>query len=160
MQFVHNGVIMGKHQHIYLQVDERAELEKMCRTGIESARVIGRAKALLLLDRSQGEKRTISQVAEASMLSKGTISNRKRRYLAESLPGALYDKPRPGAKRKIDGEVEAHLIAVACSEPPEGCERWTLRLLADRLVALEVVDSISHVAVGNALKKTNSSLGE
>ncbi|KKM61316.1 hypothetical protein LCGC14_1532900, partial [marine sediment metagenome] len=103
---------------------------------------------------------TISQVAEATMLSKGTISNRKRRYLAESLPGALYDKPRPGAKRKIDGEVEAHLIAVACSEPPEGCERWTLRLLADRLVALEVVDSISHVAVGNALKKTNSSLGE
>jgi hypothetical protein len=72
----------------------------------------------------------------------------------------LYEKPRPGAKPKIDGEVEAHLVALACSAPPEGYDRWTLRLLADRLVSLEIIDSISHVAVGEVLKKMNLSLGE
>jgi transposase len=111
------------------------------------------------LDRSQGQKRTIKEVVEAAMVSQGTVSNIKKRYFAGGLPGALYEKPRPGAKPKLDGEVEAHLIALVCSEPPEGHDRWTLRLLADRLVSLELVDSISHVAVGDKLKKTNLSLG-
>jgi hypothetical protein len=75
------------------------------------------------------------------------------------LERALYDLPRPGAKPKIDGEVEAHLIALTCSDAPEGYDHWTLRLLADRLVAMEVVESISHVAVGDALKKMNLSPG-
>jgi transposase len=94
------------------------------------------------------------------MVSQGTVSNLKKRYFAGGLEGALFEKPRPGAKPKIDGEVEAHLIALACSDPPEGYDRWTLRLLADRLVQLEVIDSISHVAVGDALKKTNLNLGK
>lgn len=94
------------------------------------------------------------------MVSQGTIYNIKKRYFAEGLPDALYDKPHPGAKPKIDGKVEAHLIATVCSDPPAGYERWTLRLLADRLVSLELVDDISHVAVGNALKKMNLSLGK
>jgi hypothetical protein len=88
------------------------------------------------------------------------VSNVKRRYFVDGLPDALYDKPRPGAKPKVDGEVEAHLIALACSDPPEGYTRWTLRLLADQLVALEVVESISHVTVGEVLKKTKSSRGK
>jgi hypothetical protein len=83
----------------------------------------------------------------------------KKRYFTGGVNGALFEKPRPGAKPKIDGEVEAHLIALTCSDPPEGYERWTLRLLADRLVTMEVIDSISHVAVGDALKKMNLSLG-
>ena len=93
------------------------------------------------------------------MVSQGTVCNIKKRYFAGGLDGALFDKPRPGAKPKIDGEVEAHLIALSCSDPPEGYARWTLRLLADKLVRMEVIDSISHVAVGDALKKTNLSLG-
>jgi putative transposase len=151
---------MGKHRHIHLNEDERTELEQLIRSGTHSARVIGRARTLLLLDRSQGKDRTIQEVVEAAMVSQGTVSNLKERYFEGGLNNALYDKPRPGATPKITGEVEAHLIALACSDPPEGRERWTLRLLASELVALELVDSISHVAVGEALKKTNLSLGE
>lgn len=151
---------MSTHQHIYLKQDERTELEQLIKSGVLSARVIARARALLLLDRSQGEARTIQQVIEAAMVSQGTIYNLKERYFSEGLDRALYEKPRPGAKPKIDGEVEAHLIALTCSDPPEGYDRWTLRLLADRLVSLEVIDAISHVAVGEALKKMNLSPGK
>lgn len=150
---------MAKQRHVHLDANERKELEELIGSGTQQARVIGRARTLLLLDRSQGQKRTIAEVMEAAMVSQGTVHNIKRRYFAEGLQGALYDKPRPGAKPKIDGEVEAHLIALACSDPPEGRERWTLRLLANRLVELELLDSISHVAVSKVLKKTNSSLG-
>jgi transposase len=151
---------MGKQQHIYLKEDERQELEHLIRSGTHSARVMARARTLLLLDRSQGKRRTIQEVVEAAMISQGTVSNLKKRYFAEGLDGALYEKPRPGAAPKITGEVEAHLVALACSDPPEGYDRWTLRLLADRLVTLELVDSISHVAVGTALKKTHLSHGK
>jgi len=147
-------------KHIYLKDKERVELEQLIRSGTNSARVIGRARTLLLLDRSQGENRAIQEVAKAAMASRRTVLNIKRRYFEGGTKGALYDKPRPGAKRKIDGEVEARLIALACSDPPQGRERWTLRLLADELVALEVVESISHVTVREVLKKTNSSLGK
>lgn len=146
-------------KHIYLKDKERVELEQLTKSGINSARVIGRARTLQLLDRSQGQRRTVQEVAEAAMVSQGTVSNLKKRYFEGGITGALHDKPRPGAKRKVDGEVEAHLIALACSDPPEGYSRWTLRLLADELVALEVVESVSHVTVGEVLKKTNSSLG-
>ena len=147
-------------KHLYLNDSERAELEQLIRAGVNSARVIGRARTLLLLDRSQGRKRTFQEVSEAAMVSPGTVSNLKRRYFEGGITGALYDKPRPGAKPKVDGEVEARLIALTCSEPPEGYERWTLRLLANELIALEVVEYISHVTVREVLKKTNSSLGK
>jgi transposase len=149
-------------KHIYLKDEERVELEQLIKSGINSARVIAHARVLLLLDRSQGKKRTIQAVAEAAMVSPGTVSNLKKRYFSGGIADALYDKPRPGAKPKVDGEVEAHLIALACSDPPEGYARWTLRLLADRLVQLEAVDLdyISHVTVGEVLKKTNLSLGK
>lgn len=151
---------MGKQRHIYLSENERTELEQLIKSGHHSARVLARARTLLLLDRSQGKKRTIQEVVEAAMVSQGTVSNTKKRYFTGGVDEALYEKPRPGAKPKIDGEVEAHLIALACSDPPEGYARWTLRLLADRLVQMEVLDSISHVAVGDALKKMNLSLGK
>jgi transposase len=150
---------ISKVQHIHLRENERTELEQLIKSGTKSARVIARARTLLLLDRSQGKKRTIQEVVEAAMVSQGTVSNTKKRYIAGGLKEALYEKPRPGAKPKITGEVEAHLIALVCSDPPEDHDRWTFRLLADELVALDLVDSISHVAVGEALKKTNLSLG-
>jgi len=151
---------MSKQQHVYLKENERIALEQLIKSGMHSARVIARARTLLLLDRSQGQKRTIQEVVEAAMVSQGTVSNTKKRYFAGGLDEALYEQPRPGAKPKITGEVEAHLITLVCSEPPQDHERWTLRLLADELVALDLVDSISHVAVGEALKKMNLSLGE
>jgi len=144
---------MTTHQHIYLTETERKELEQLIKSGTHSARVIGRARTLLLLDRSQDVARTIKEVVEASMLSQGTIYNLKKRYFSGGLPNALYEKPRTGARLKIDGKVEAHLVALACSDPPEGYDRWTLRLLADKLVSLQIVESISHVAVGDRLKK-------
>lgn len=150
---------MKKQQHVYLKENERTELEQLIKSGTQSARMIARARTLLLLDRSQGQKRTIQAVVEAAMVSQGTVSNIKKRYFAGGLDEALSEKPRPGARPKITGEVEAHLVAMVCSEPPEEYDRWTLRLLADRLVVLELVESISHVAVGEALKKMNLSLG-
>jgi len=94
------------------------------------------------------------------MVSVGAVNAIKRRFFSGGLETALYDRPRSGRPvTKMTGDVEAHLIALTCSDPPEGQDRWTLRLLADRLVALELVESISHVAVGKTLKKTNSSLG-
>ena len=149
-----------KRRHIYLDASERAELEQLVRSEGHSARVIRRARTLLLLDRSQGKKRTIPGVAEAAKVSVGTVSNRKKHYFAGGVDGALYDRPRPAAKRKIDGKVEAHLIALARSGPPDGRSRWTLRLLADALVSSEAVDSISHVTVDTALKRANLGLGK
>lgn len=147
-------------KHITLTTEERAELSQLIKSGKHTARVLGRARILLLLDRSQGEKRKLQDIAETMLVSIGTVSNVKRRYLEGGLEQGLYDRPRPGAIPKIDGEVEAHLIAIVCSDPPEGRERWTLRLLADKLVELELVETISHVAVGEALKKMNSSPGK
>mgnify|MGYP003962599561 FL=1 len=147
-------------KHITLPEEERRELSQLIKSGKHPARVLGRARILLLLDRSQGEKRKLQNIADAMLTSMGTVSNVKRRYRKGGLEHGLYDRPRPGAKPKIDGEVEAHLIALVCSDPPEGQVRWTLRLLADKLVELELVESVSHVAVGDALKKTNLSLGK
>ena len=152
---------MGTHKHIHLEKEERTELEQLIKSGRNSARVIARGRTLLLLDRSQGQKRTFKEVTESAMVSQGTISNVKASYFKGGLEEALYEKPRSGRPvEKMTGEVEAHLIALACSDPPEGYDRWTLRLLADRLVTLEVVDEISHTAVGKTLKKTNLSLGK
>jgi len=145
---------MGEQRNINLEKNERQELEQMIKSGTHSARVIARARTLLLLDRSHGQKRTIREVREGAMVSQGTIYNLKQRYFAGGLPGTLYEKPRSGRPvTKMTGDVEAHLVALACSEAPEGYERWTLRLLAERLVELELVDSISHTAVAKKLKK-------
>lgn len=147
---------MSQRIKIKLEQQERQTLEYMIRKGQQSASKMRRARILLLSDQGQGT----GQVAEAVMCSPGTVTNVKKRYLSDGLDRALYDRPRPGAKPKITGDVEAHLIALTCSDPPEGYARWTLRLLADQLVELELVESISHVAVGEVLKKTNSSPGE
>lgn len=147
-------------KHLTLTEKERTELLQLIKSGQHPARVLGRARILLLLDRSQGDKRTLAQVAEAMLVSPATVSNIKRRYLNDGLDAGLYERPRPGAAPKITGEVEAHLIALTCSDPPPGQARWTLRLLADKLVELELVETISHVAVGEALKKTRSNLGK
>jgi transposase len=147
-------------KQIRLTQEERQELIQMNKSGNHSARVLGRARILLLLDHNQEERRKPQEIADAMMVSMGTVYNIRKRYLEGGLEQALYDRPRPGAVPKINGEVEAHLLAITCSEPPEEHEHWTLRLLANKLVELELVESISHVAVGEVLKKTRSNRGK
>ena len=132
----------------------------MIRTGDAPARTNTRARILLLSDQSQGQKRTDQEVADAVMCGKGTVVNVRRRLLTGGLPVALYDKGWPGAKPKLTGEVEAKLTMLACSEPPKGFARWTLRLLVNQMVELGYIDAVSHVTVREWLKKTHLSLGE
>ena len=99
------------------------------------------------------------QVAEALMVRPSTVCRVRQRFVEGGLKRALDDLPRPGQRRKLDGKQEAHLVAVACSAAPEGHTRWTLRLLADQVVKLELTDSISRETIRQVLKKTNSSRG-
>ena len=150
---------MSKHQQIELKVDERTELEQLIHAGNAPARKQTRVRILLLSDRSQGQKRTDQEVADAVMCSLSTVRNIRRRYMEGGLALALNDKGWPGAKPKLTGEIEAELTVLACSEPPPGFGRWTLRLLADQMVELGYLDAVSHVTIGEWLKKTNSNLG-
>jgi hypothetical protein len=151
---------MSKHRPIYLTDDQRTTLTTLIRTGKAPARTQTRARILLLLDHKQADPLPDDAVAKTLLCHRNTVGNVRRRFVTAGLPAALYDKPLPPrAPKKMTGEVEAHLIALACSAPPAGQQRWTLRLLADRLVELGLVDRISHVAVGERLKKTNVNHG-
>jgi transposase len=152
---------MSKHHAIYLTDDQRTTLNTLIRVGSAPARTHTRARILLLLDRHQAAPWTEEAIAKALHCHRNTVGNVRRRFVTAGLQAALSHKPLPPrAPKKLTGEVEAHLIALACSAPPEGQQRWTLRLLADRLVALGLVDRISHVAVGARLKKTNLNRGK
>lgn len=150
---------MRTKYHIHLSKENRQELETLIHSGESSARTQTRARILLLTDESQKKKKGTEEIASALMCSLPTITNIRRKFVEGGLENALYDKPRPGAIPKITGEIEAQLILLACSAPPEGRSRWTLQLLADKLVELKLVDSISDVAVMHRLKKMNLSLG-
>lgn len=150
---------MGKHRIIQLTDDQRQELEKLINSGHAPARTQSRARILLLLDRSQGKRWLDREVTAAVMCSRGRVVDVRRRFVNDGLQAALYEKPRPGQKPKITGDIEAQLVLLACSDAPEGHDHWTLRLLADRLVELTELESISHVAVGERLKKMNLSPG-
>ncbi|GIK38067.1 MAG: transposase [Chloroflexota bacterium] len=150
---------MSKHRRVTLITEDRERLEQIIHSGDEPARTQMRARILLLTDYSQGNHWTDEAIAAALLCSQKTVVNVRQRYVEEGLEAALYDKPRPGQTPKLTGEVEAKLILLACSDPPEGYARWTMRLLADKLVELEVVEEISHVAVWERLKKTNCTPG-
>jgi Homeodomain-like domain len=151
---------MRKHLTIYLTDEQRTTLNTLIRSGSAPARTHTRARILLLLDRNQATPFTDDAVAKSLRCHRNTVGNVRRRFVTAGLAAALYHKPLPPrAPKKLTGEVEAHLIALACSAPPEGQQRWTLRLLADRLVELGLVERISHVAVGARLKKTLSNRG-
>jgi len=151
---------MSKHIPVELDQDERRELEQLIHSGNAPARRQTRARILLLSDRSQGQKRTDQEVAAAVLCSPSTVLSIRHRYVKGGLSLALNDKGWPGAVPKLTGEVEAKLTMLACSEPPRGYARWTLRLLANQMVELGYIDDVSHVTVREWLKKTNSSLGK
>jgi transposase len=98
---------------------------------------------------------TDEQIVAALDTSLSTVERTRKRFVEGGLAKALHENPRPGAQRKLDGRGEAYLIALACSEPPEDQQHWTLRVLADRLVALGIVDRVSHETVRQTLKKTS-----
>lgn len=149
---------MSKHRHVVLTDEQRDHLNGLMRRGVVKARTVTRARILLLADRSQGHKNTDAEIAASLLCSASSVFDVRHRYLDKGMDAALYESFRPGAKPKITGEVEAQLVALACSDPPEGRSRWTLRLLADQLVELGLVESISHVAVGERLKKRTQTL--
>ena len=150
--------MMGKKYVVRLSEEERQSLRALVSKGKAAAYKIRHANILLKAD-ADGPGWTDQQVAEAFGCHVGTVANVRSRCVLQGLEAALGRKKqaRLSRERKLDGEGEARLIALACSEPPQGRDRWTLELLADELVRLEVVDSISPQTVRRTLKKTNSS---
>lgn len=146
---------MEKKYLVDLSLDERGQLESLTRGGKGSVRKVKRALVLLAVD--DGDKDEVA--AGKARVSVGTVERLRRRFAEEGLQAALSERPRPGKPAKLDGRQEAYVIALACSEAPEGRARWTLRLLANRLVELEVVDEVSHHTVGRLLKRGSLSPG-
>lgn len=152
---------MGKKYYVTLTDDERRYLSEMIQKGKTQGYRIKHAQILIKLDEIPENKEwTIKRIGEAYQAGHSSISDIAKRFVLEGLEAALGRKEQQNRHRKVDGEVEAHIVAIACSEAPEGRERWTLQLIADELVRLGVVESISDTAVSNTLKKTNLSLGE
>ena len=145
----------AKLYRVSLTQEEREHLLGVTRRGQSSGRKVKRSLILCKAD----EGLTDRQVAEGLLVGSATVSRVQQRFVEGGLERALDDLPRPGQRRKLDGKQEAHLVAVACSAPPEGHARWTLQLLADQAVELELTDSISRETVRQVLKKTNSSRG-
>ena len=140
---------------VRLTWEQREQLQHLVRAGKGSARVIVRARILLKTD----EGWNAPQVTQAIDVVEGTVYRTKRRFAEAGLEGVLQDRPQAHRYRKLDDRGEAHLIALACSEPPEGHEHWTLRLLAGKVVELGLTPSLSHETVRLHLKKTPSSPG-
>lgn len=132
-----------------LNTEEQAELKELVSKGKGSARKLARARMVLRAN----EGWTDAQIAAALDSSISTVERIRRRFVAGGLPKALNDDPRPGARRKLDGRAEAHLIAITSSNPPDDHDHWTVRLLADKLVEKGLVESISHETVRKTLKK-------
>ena len=146
---------------VELPEEERAWLRTMIGSGTAPARRLTHARILLKANRGEGGPGwTDAAIAGALEVHPATVARVRRAYVEGGLDAALERKaPDRTYPRVLDGEAEAHLVAAACSEPPAGRARWTLRLLADELVRLEVVEAVSHETVRRALKQTTSSPG-
>ena len=151
---------MQKKFIVDLTSEERKYLQQLANKGKVAGYKIRHAQMLLKADQGQhGPAWPDEQIAEAFGTHQATVKRLRQRFVEEGLEAALQRKKRQNYTRKLDGDAEAHLIAIACSQPPKGRNRWTLRLLADRVVELAVVDSVSHMTISRTLKKTNLSLG-
>ena len=133
---------------------ERLQLETLLRSGHHRARKLTRARILLKADAGCLDE----EIVEALDVGRATVERLRQRYVECGLE-CLHDQPRPGATPKLDDKGEARLIAEACSTPPQGRERWTLELLAERVVALQLTETYSHESVRQVLKKTSSNRG-
>jgi hypothetical protein len=150
-----------KRYRVTLTGQERQDLQKLVSTGKAAAKKLVRARVILLTDQSEGgPAKQDSEVCDALGCGRATVERVRKQFVEDGIEIAL--QPPPALRRyerRLDGKAEAHLVALACGAPPEGRARWTLRLLADRMVALEYVDAVSHETVRQTLKKTNSSRG-
>lgn len=145
---------------VSLSATERERLAKIVKSGKMPARTILRANILLAVDKNGKSPMTVQEAAIAFNTSATTVQNVRAAYGEKGLDATLMRKKRetPPVEAKVTGEVEAHIIALACGKPPKGYAKWTLRLLADKSAELGHVDSISHTQVGRILKKTSVSL--
>jgi len=152
---------MAKKYHVRLSADERTVLKDLIAAGKAAARAQAHARILLKVDAGpEGPAWTDEAIVAALEVSVRTVERVREAWVLEGLEAALYPKPaRAHRPRRLDGAQEAHLIALACTKPPQGKKRWTLRLLADKLVELEVVAGIAPETVRQTLKKTSSSRG-
>ena len=148
---------MRKRHVVVLSEQERARLHTMIGRGVAPASALTHARILLKANQGEaGPGWTDAAIATALEVGRATVARVRQRYVAEGLEAALAHKaPDREYQRTLDGAQEAHLLALACSAPPEGRARWSLRLLAERLVALEVVDAVSHETVRQVLKQTS-----
>jgi hypothetical protein len=146
---------------VELSEAERAQLRTLVGAGIAPARMLTRARILLKADQGEGGAAWAdAAIAGALEVHPTTVARIRRQCVEEGLEAALARKrPDRVYERVLDGAAEGHLVAVACTDPPAGRERWTLRLLADELVRLEVVEAISHETVRRTLQQTNSNRG-
>jgi len=152
---------MAPRYRVTLTKEERKELEAISSKGKRAAHTIIYARALLLLDAGEyGPKWIVEQVAEALGKTPRSLEHLKKRFVEEGLPAAIERKKRETPPREIQfgGDFEAKLLVLACSDAPEGRKRWTMRLLAEKMVELKMVPSVSPMTVCNTLKKMNLSL--
>jgi len=151
---------MNKKYIVHLTDSERGILDGLVNTGKGAARTLTHARILLKADCGpDGPAWTDEAISAALDVSIPTIERVRRSLVLAAFDAALQRKPAPPRQRKLDGRQEAHLIALACSPAPEGHQRWTLQLLADRLVELEALDGLAPETVRQILKKTSSSRG-
>lgn len=138
-----------------LTKEDREYLNQFIRSGKALARSLTRARILLMADEGYSNK----EIVDVLKTTRPTVNRIRKRYYQEGLDSAINDKPRSGAPPKIDGTIEAQVTLLACSEPPEGRSSWTLQLIADKLVELEAIDSISAMSIQRILKKVRPSRG-
>lgn len=134
---------------VKLTPKERKELKQLISKGTEKARKITRARILLMAN----EGKTDTHIIETLKVARNTVRQIRSRYVQEGLESAINEQPRSGAPNKFTGRQRAKITAIACSEPPEGRSRWTLRLIADKVVELKICDEISYKTVERTLKK-------
>jgi len=148
---------MEKRYRVTLTIEERAALEQRVRSGKGAARLLNHARVLLKADEGDGGPGLAdAEVADACETGLATVARVRRRFVEQGLDAALAPKPTARVyERRLDGAGEAHLVKLACSSPPDGRNRWTLQLLADRMVALGHVGAMSYETVRRALKKTS-----
>ncbi len=152
---------MEKFYRVTLTVEERQQLRALVSKGKAAARKLVRARILLLADQAEGGPAQADPgIVESLGCGRATVERVRKQFVEEGLEATLDPKPTSRTYvRRLDGKAEAHLVAITCGAPPEGRGRWTLRLLADRMVALGYVESVSHEAVRQTLKKTSLSRG-
>ncbi len=152
---------MPKKYIVKLKRDERRQLGRLVQNGTGSAKALTHARVLLKADQASGQPGWTDETISAAFdISVATVERVRQRYVRDGWEAAVKRRARSRERaRRLDGQQEAQLIALACSQPPTGHEHWTLRLLADRMVELAYVEALSHETVRQTLKKTNSSPG-